>query len=139
MIMLRSGNGAPLWVVIGTAIAAASDTAPRNPAQPDTVRWRQSIELMAGQEGGLTFVEIGSSGVLTSMTRRIASGLIEAPIIQRKAFKAQAIRRTSESSETRDDGIVNGGSAAICDREHDGAIVGVLGLTGELIKGTNSR
>lgn len=38
---LRSGNGAPLSVVIGTATAAASDTAPRNPAQAVTKRCRQ--------------------------------------------------------------------------------------------------
>ena len=38
MIRLRSGNGAPLSVVVGTASAAASDTAPRNPAQAVTKR-----------------------------------------------------------------------------------------------------
>ncbi|CPA19305.1 Uncharacterised protein [Mycobacterium tuberculosis] len=38
MIRLRSGNGAPLLVVIGTASAAASDTAPRKPAQLVTQR-----------------------------------------------------------------------------------------------------
>ena len=43
MIRLRSGKGAPLWVVSGTASAAASETAPRNPAQLDAVRWRQAI------------------------------------------------------------------------------------------------
>ncbi len=41
MIRLRSGNGAPLSVVSGTAKAAASDTAPRNPAQLVTKRWRK--------------------------------------------------------------------------------------------------
>ena len=41
-IRLRSGNGAPPCVVIGTANAAARETAPRNPAQLETTRWRQS-------------------------------------------------------------------------------------------------
>ncbi|CNM99476.1 Uncharacterised protein [Mycobacterium tuberculosis] len=38
MSRLRSGKGAPLSVVNGTASAAASDTAPRNPAQLVTQR-----------------------------------------------------------------------------------------------------
>jgi hypothetical protein len=40
MISSRNGKGPPPTTVSGTASAAASDTAPRNPAADDTSRWR---------------------------------------------------------------------------------------------------
>ncbi len=79
---------------MATALAAATLTAPRVPvvanvtARPERdadairrllvkqvtgrVRWRESMEWMAGEGGVTRFVEIGSGKVLTGMAKRIA-------------------------------------------------------------------
>ncbi|HLX06890.1 MAG TPA: ACP S-malonyltransferase [Thermoanaerobaculia bacterium] len=61
-----------------TTAAAARDALVRQIDSP--VRWVESVEWMASQAGVEALLEVGAGGVLSGLNRRIAAGVLAAPL-----------------------------------------------------------